>query len=62
LPVEIIFGTETEYKTEKDEKGEDKEVPTEKPASSTIQNLHGHKNLPISKMKITKASTVNCIP
>ncbi|MFW5708082.1 MAG: molecular chaperone HtpG [Bacteroidota bacterium] len=31
LPVEIEFGTETEYKTEKDEKGEDKEVKTEKP-------------------------------
>ena len=31
LPVEIEFGTETEYNTEKDEKGEDKEVKTEKP-------------------------------
>jgi molecular chaperone HtpG len=30
LPVEILFGKETEYKTEKDEKGEDKQVPTEK--------------------------------
>lgn len=31
LPVEIIFGTEKETKTEKDEKGEDKEVSIEKP-------------------------------
>jgi molecular chaperone HtpG len=31
LPVPIIFGTEKDYKTEKDEKGEDKEVVTEKP-------------------------------
>jgi molecular chaperone HtpG len=31
LPVEIVFGTETETKTEKDEKGEDKEVKIEKP-------------------------------
>ncbi|MFW5663673.1 MAG: molecular chaperone HtpG [bacterium] len=31
LPIEIIFGTETETKTEKDEKGEDKEVKIEKP-------------------------------
>lgn len=30
LPVEILFGKETEYKTEKDEKGEDKQVPVEK--------------------------------
>jgi molecular chaperone HtpG len=30
LPVPIIFGKETEYKTEKDEKGEDKQVPYEK--------------------------------
>ena len=30
LPVEILFGKETEYKTEKDEKGEDKQVPIEK--------------------------------
>ena len=30
LPVEIQFGKETEYKTEKDEKGEDKQVPVEK--------------------------------
>jgi molecular chaperone HtpG len=31
LPVAIVFGTQKEYKTEKDEKGEDKEVTTEKP-------------------------------
>jgi molecular chaperone HtpG len=31
LPVPIIFGIEKDYKTEKDEKGEDKEVVTEKP-------------------------------
>ncbi|MFN3556534.1 MAG: molecular chaperone HtpG [Bacteroidales bacterium] len=30
LPIEIVFGKETEYKTEKDEKGEDKEVSFEK--------------------------------
>ena len=30
LPVEILFGKETEYKTEKDDKGEDKQVPVEK--------------------------------
>jgi len=30
LPVPIVFGKETEYKTEKDEKGEDKQVPYEK--------------------------------
>lgn len=30
LPVEIIFGTEKEYLTEKDEKGEDKEITQEK--------------------------------
>jgi len=31
LPIPIIFGTEKDYKTEKDEKGEDKELVTEKP-------------------------------
>ncbi len=31
LPVEIVFGTETETKKEKDEKGEEKEVSVEKP-------------------------------
>ncbi len=31
LPVEIVFGTETETRKEKDEKGEEKEVQVEKP-------------------------------
>ena len=31
LPVEIVFGTETETKKEKDEKGEEKDVSIEKP-------------------------------
>lgn len=31
LPVEIVFGTETETKKEKDDKGEEKEVSVEKP-------------------------------
>jgi molecular chaperone HtpG len=31
LPVEIVFGTEKEYKKEKDEKGEEKDVTIEKP-------------------------------
>jgi molecular chaperone HtpG len=31
LPVEIVFGTEKEYKKEKDEKGEEKDVTVEKP-------------------------------
>ncbi len=31
LPIPIIFGVEKDYNTEKDEKGEDKEVVTEKP-------------------------------
>ncbi len=55
LPVEIVFGTETETRKEKDEKGEEKEVQVEKPRVINNTSPAWTRKPRSSPMRTTKA-------